>query len=332
MTYSSEARFYLLQIYNLLHESYTSNKIREILCKKYNVSLSTIYLWISEYNFQDINIKKFVENYKKYKTYKKYKNIKITKEIESFIIDTIIANNQYSAKKLKILVKNKFNVCLSLPTIYHILHVNNYSYKKAQRKVMPYTDKELENKKINLNNTITKITRKNIISIDQMAVYIDEKSNNGWSKIGEKCIVKAKKIKGKRYTLCMAMSNKKIIHYNLCEASMDSNKFNIFVTDLIKKINTEKKSLFLDNATIHKNKKLKEIIKEKKLNVVYNIAYKSEFNPIEYVNNMIRNRLHNNENGTIEELHKIIKNFCKENNKEKFNNIYNYSFNLLSTI
>ena len=76
MTYSSEARFYLLQIYNLLHESYTSNKIREILCKKYNVSLSTIYLWISEYNFQDINIKKFVEHYKKYKTYKKYKNYK----------------------------------------------------------------------------------------------------------------------------------------------------------------------------------------------------------------------------------------------------------------
>ena len=28
----------------------------------------------------------------------------------------------------------------------------------------------------------------------------------------------------------------------------------------------------------------------------------------------------------------FIKNFCKENNKEKFNNIYNYSFNLLSTI
>ena len=49
---------------------------------------------------------------------------------------------------------------------------------------MPYTDKELENKKINLNNTITKIRRKNIISIDQMAVCIDEKSNNGWSKIG----------------------------------------------------------------------------------------------------------------------------------------------------
>ena len=68
MPSSLKARFYLLQIYNLLHESYTSNKIREILCKKYNVSLSTIYLWISEYNFQDINIKKFVEHYKKYKT------------------------------------------------------------------------------------------------------------------------------------------------------------------------------------------------------------------------------------------------------------------------
>ena len=57
------------------------------------------------------------------------------------------------------------------------------------------------------------------------------------------------------------------------------------------------------------------------MNVIYNIAYESKFNTIEYVNNMVRNRLHNN---TIDELHKIIKNFSKENNKEKFNNIYNY--------
>ena len=34
MPSSLKARFYLLQIYNLLHESYTSNKIRENLCKK----------------------------------------------------------------------------------------------------------------------------------------------------------------------------------------------------------------------------------------------------------------------------------------------------------
>ena len=335
MTYSLRERYCLLKIYYLLHETYTSNEIRVILHKNFNVSLSTIYLWISEINFQYTDIKEFIEkikNNKNNKTYKKYKNIKITEEIELFIVDTIIANNQYTAKKLKTLVKNKFNVCLSLPTIYHILHVNKFSYKKVQFKVMPYTDKELEIKKINLNNTINEKGRENIISIDEMAVYEDEKSVHGWSKKGEKCMQKAKKIKGKRYTLCMAMSNKKILHYKLCEDSMNSNHFNNFVTELTKKINIEKKCLFMDNASIHKNKKLKEIINEKNLNVIYNIAYKSEFNPIEYVNNMVRNRLHNNKNGTIDELHKIIKNFSKENNKEKFNNIYNYSFNLISEI
>ena len=37
----------------------------------------------------------------------------------------------------------------------------------------------------------------------------------------------------------------------------------------------------MDNATIHHTKKIKEYIKKKDINVIYNMAYCPEFNPIE---------------------------------------------------
>lgn len=43
--------------------------------------------------------------------------------------------------------------------------------------------------------------------------------------------------------------------------------------ELVKKVNIEKKCLFMDNASIHKNKDLNKYVMDNKINMIYNIPY-----------------------------------------------------------
>jgi len=316
MCYSDKDKELILSVFYYLHkEGYTSNKIRYAFKNEYKhfPTLSSVYVWIKE-----IYIKPDETN--KIKTYKNYKNINITEEIEKFILN----NMHMNIKKLQKLISEKFNISFSLATIRFIFKNNDLSYKKVYKKVMPYTKEILEKKKKELKKNLDKYKNCHIIAIDEMATYTEESSPRQWSPKGKQYFSVVKKIKGVRYSICAAMSNKKLIHYKITKGSYDGNLFNDFINELIQKINIEKKCLFLDNASIHKNKKLQKYIENNKINVIYNIPYMSIYNPIEFVNNMIRNRIHNDKFETVQDLHKILKQFQNEDNVDKFKNMYKH--------
>ena len=51
-----------------------------------------------------------------------------------------------------------------------------------------------------------------------MAIYIDENPKKGWAVKGQKCeYTTTKTIKGKRYSLILAINNKKVINYKIVE-------------------------------------------------------------------------------------------------------------------
>ena len=113
-----------------------------------------------------------------------------------------------------------------------------------------------------------------------------------------KCEIESKSnVSQKRVSLIVAMNNKKIIKYKLYEQNVTGDKYLQF----IKEINYKNKGkyMLMDNATIHHTKKLKEYIKKKNINVIYNLPYCPEFNPIENVNSMIRNNVIYGKNLTI---------------------------------
>jgi len=62
-------------------------------------------------------------------------------------------------------------------------------------------------------------------------------------------------------------------------------------------------------------KKLKEYINKKNINVIYNIPYCPEFNPIENVNSMIRNNVIYNKNKTIQDIENILHEFKNKDHK-----------------
>lgn len=47
----------------------------------------------------------------------------------------------------------------------------------------------------------------------------------------------------------------------------------------------------MDNASIHKNILFKQFINNNNFNVIYNISYHSELNPIEYIFSLLRKEI-----------------------------------------
>jgi len=286
----------------------------EIIQNTFNIHINTLYNWKNLYYNSDT----LTFNFDNYSKNFKYNNVKITKEIEMFILSSINDKKQFNVKKIKKELLNKFKVDLSKSTIYYVLHKNNLTHKNIVVKNDKYTVDELKELKKQLNIKLDLVKENELLSYDEMAIYIDDEPKKGWSEKGKKCIIKTKRnsIVKKRYTIGMCINeDKTFIDYTINEKSLKSDKFN----DFMEKINKKTKNKFtilMDNATIHKNTKFnKEIIKNK-YKIIYNIPYQSELNPIEYVFSLLIRELLQNDNKDIESMIKTINNFMKNVQKK----------------
>lgn len=184
-------------------------------------------------------------------------------------------------------------------------------------------------KKRKINKLIKKFKRNinstsgdNIISIDETSIDTHITNNYAWSQKGTR-IYKINNNTRLRYTLILAVSNKEIIHYKLIRNSANKDIFLQFIKELNQKINIKNKSLLLDNAVIHHAKIVKQYIQNNKnLELIYNVPYMPEFNPIEYVFNEFKMILkkYNNTNKNIKlNIIKSIKKLNINNLKKYFN-------------
>jgi len=313
----------ILLYYKLKNNKIIGKKRINIIRSTFDLHMNTLYNWIKLY-YNKLNN---TFNFSSYKTNFKYNNLKITNNIETFIINSIDLNNNFNIKKIKYNIKNKFNTTLSKSSIYHILHKNNLTYKKIYIKNDPYNDAENLKFKNDLKNKISNIDINNIISYDEMSIYLNQKPYKGWSKRGTNCFIKTKNktIFNKRYSIGMSIDIKGKIDFTIVEGALKSNKFNKFM----KKIMTSSNYIFMDNASIHKNSIFKQFINNNNFNVIYNIPYHSELNPIEYIFSLLRKELLNNSNSTYKNIINTIVIFVKKFNETYSYNIFNKCFNNL---
>jgi len=291
----------------------------------FNIHINTLYNWVKKYFYG------FSFDFSTYKTYFKYNNIKITHDIEIFIINSIDNNNNFNIKKIKKNILNKFNICLSKSCIYYVLHKNKLTYKNIVIKNLPIDDNKLLNLKFELKNIINDIDINKFISYDEMSIHLNSKPYKGWSLKGKKCIIKTKNktIFNKRFSIGMSIDINSNIDFTIKNKALDSFKFNKF----IKKINSNNdKIIFLDNASIHKNKIFKNDIIKNKWNIIYNIPYHSHLNPIEYVFSLLRKKINNSDISNFNDLVKIIIDFKKNINKNHVKNIFNKCLNEIKSV
>ena len=87
----------------------------------------------------------------------------------------------------------------------------------------------------------------------------------------------------------------------------------------------------MDNAKIHHTKKLKAYVEKKNMNIIYNIPYCPQFNPIENVNSMIRNTVRYNKNATLDDIKNVLNEFKNKDHRKEFQNIYKSTFERLKS-
>ena len=314
----------VLLYYKLQKDKIIGKRRTEIINYTFNIHINSLYSWIKLY-YNKINN---TFDFSSYKTNFKYNNLKITNQIEIFIINSIDLNNNFNIKKIKNNIKHKFNIILSRSTIYHILHKNNLTYKKIYVKNDPYDDEQNKKFKDDLKNKISNIDINNIISYDEMSIYLNQKPYKGWSRKGNNCFIKTKNktIFNKRYSIGMSISINGKFNFTIVEGSLKSEKFNKFM----KKIMNKNNYIFMDNASIHKNSLFKKFVNNNNFNVIYNIPYHSELNPIEYIFSLLRKELLYNDNSSYEQIITIINNFIKNFNKTYSYNIFNKCFNIIN--
>ena len=190
-----------------------------------------------------------------------------------------------------------------------------------------YTKTTLKNPKINLIGNklisfcfIKIITR--CIYLGFRIIYIDESNITNkncnfrcFKKENEKINFKYDKIF--KSNLIMAIDDKSVIYYEICDKSTNENIFLNFTQNLITKLKNESAKnfvLILDNLSCHKTPSMKQFFLDNKINVLFNSPYMSEWNCIELAFRALKRKYYHILFETKEEQVNYIKRFLE--NKE----------------
>jgi transposase len=88
---------------------------------------------------------------------------------------------------------------------------------------------------------------------------------------------------------------------------------------------TNKKYILMDNARIHHSKIVKEYMKTIEHEIIYNVPYSPENNPIELVFSKFKSIIRNKDNSTVNKMMKNITISFNKITKTDLMNFYNYS-------
>ena len=293
-----------------------------------NIAKSTLYEWIKLYSHDPNYTDNKYKDIKRKQIQQAIRKTKINDNYKQYIIDYMALNPTFNMKKLRKKIFEIYFINISKSTIYRLFKTHNLTYKSVQTNKYNKTEDQFEQEKQKLQKQVN-FVRKNIISLDETSVELGLRQTKGWSYKGDRCIRKSI-IKRQRYSLCLAINKTKIINYQLVKGSFNGESFKTFMVDkIIPK--SKKASILMDNARIHHYKKFVESMKDNNINIIYNIPYSPQFNPIEYVFNVFKSEIRNNNIDTYKQLQIFVNSFIKKMNKNKFHNYFQKSYTDLFT-
>lgn len=325
MTYSYDLILQTLKLY------YNKNYNIQSICKIFDISIKTFYNWRIKYAHIKIQLdthKKTVIPIVDYCIKKSHKT-KIEKKHGKYIIKQTINNQHFNCKELLFELRVKYKLFICKKTLYNFLSKMNITFKKARKKIVPNVSGLLE-KKILLNKRIQEIKNRQqtIISIDESSFKLNMCQNYGWSIKGTKTNFIIDNTKSATYSVLCAIDKNKVIGKIIVKGSINSDIFISFLKKFIPK--NKKCTLLLDNARIHKSCIFQQYIKTTKIELIYNIPYNPESNPIEHVFNKVKCIVRREPTNTVQLLEIAINKGFTSITKSNLYKFYNASFNTLS--
>jgi hypothetical protein len=296
---------------------FLNQKIKEI---KYKNGLSKENInWIdlSKEIFENIN---------------NYFNIKIRKnKIEEFVENKLKENQsreKISCRKLAKLYFDETGNKISKTYINNLLRNNlKLSYLKTSIKTKTINEPLGKIQGFCFIKSIVKCLMAGfkILFLDESSILSSNNNFRAWRGKNEELYFNIGT--KKRKNLLLIISNEEVIHYKITDKNTDEKNFLKFmeeVAEILDKKENEKFVIVMDNLASHRTKNLINFYKERKINIIFNCVYRSNFNAIELAFRNIKFYLYKNLYEKIEDAIKDINNIL---NDKKFrltlsNNLY----------
>jgi transposase len=291
-------------------------------CEIFNCKFQSLARWIERYEKQGSVKRKDRDT----------KNLKITNEIEIFVKDHVKKYPTTILWELSKLVNDKFKVELSDSSIHNILSNHSITRKRVRSKYYP--EKVVGQEQADIAEFYKKLNKfkyNKTICLDETSIYLNMVLPYGRSKSGTRVIKKTNKYPYKRYNCLCAISAKKVIGCILYEDLKGGVKtdnilefYNKFIKDKYKE-----HLIIMDNAVIHKSKKIKELIESTDNKLLYSVPYHPETNAIEEFFSQLKHYIKKKSPNTYEDIVTVIKDTIKNKiTKEHLTNYLKHSFRI----
>ena len=229
-------------------------------------------------------------------------------------------------------MNDKFKVELSDSSIHNILSNHSITRKRVRSKYYP--EKVVGQEQADIAEFYKKLNKfkyNKTICLDETSIYLNMVLPYGRSKSGTRVIKKTNKYPYKRYNCLCAISAKKVIDCILYEDLKGGVKtdnvlefYNKFIKDKYKE-----HLIIMDNAVIHKSKKIKELIESTDNKLLYSVPYHPETNAIEEFFSQLKHYIKKKSPNTYEDIVTVIKDTIKNKiTKEHLTNYLKHSFRI----
>lgn len=262
MTYSFDLKIRMVNYYNNSNKSLRSIEI------DFDVTKSSLHRWINNISVvKNPKISIFIKR----------------ANILKFLKRSLDHNPFQNLNLLKNKIKLKFNNNITIKTVSNYLKIIGYSKKKITRRLYNKSLKEHKLNRKRMKKQLKKIKNEDIICIDESCINKKLYANEGWCKKSKRLIRDMPTNSFlKKYSLLMAISNKKVLKYELHkDVSIKTDSYCNFLEDLLK--NIKNKYILMDNVSFHKSDRVKELINNSGNKILFIPPYSPDFNPIEEV-------------------------------------------------
>jgi hypothetical protein len=189
-----------------------------------------------------------------------------------------------SLLKMKELIHEETGKTMSKSTLSRIIRNKlGYTYRKTNVKNIKVTSLQNITSSFLFIKVLTRAIIKNlfIIFIDESGIRTDNQNFRSWVKEGfQYAFDFGVRVKS---NLIMGVSSERVIHFEMNRENTDADIFLGFIDRLYEKLTDDEKRrclIVMDNASFHRTSEIIKNFKNKKLRVLFNSPYKSEFNPI----------------------------------------------------
>ncbi|PPQ84969.1 hypothetical protein CVT26_008289 [Gymnopilus dilepis] len=210
------------------------------------------------------------------------KQARLTSAHIKFLQGTIRHSPDIYLDELKELLEDRIGLEVDESTIWRALRRSGFTMKKLTRDALERNEERRGLFRLHYGQNYT----------PEQTVFVDESSfdrrtsvrGKAWALSGQRAVRKCFFVRGRRYSLLPALSFEGIIWAKVVEGSFTKRLFQEFIAELLDRMQpfpAPKSVIVMDNARIHKNQDIVDMIHARGMRIVYLPPYSPDYNPIE---------------------------------------------------